>query len=59
MGFYAKHVLPRLIDLAMRSKDTMQDFRVELSDVTVVEVTIVPNVSGGAARASLKSFRLS
>jgi ubiquinone/menaquinone biosynthesis C-methylase UbiE len=24
MGFYAKHVLPRLIDLAMRSKDTMR-----------------------------------
>src|SRR5712691_790676 len=22
MGFYAKHVLPRLIDLAMRNKDT-------------------------------------
>ena len=32
---------------------------VELSNVTVLELIIVPNVSGGAARASLKSLRLS
>ena len=36
-----------------------EEYRVELSEVTVLELTIVPNVSGGAARASLKSFRLS
>ncbi len=36
-----------------------EDYRVELSDVTILELTIVPNVSGGAARASLKSFRIS
>jgi len=32
---------------------------VELSDVTVLELVIVPNISRGAARASLKSLRLS
>jgi hypothetical protein len=32
---------------------------VELSNVTVRELIIVPNMSGGAARASLKSLRLS
>src|SRR6266702_1074610 len=37
----------------------VEDFRVELSDVTVLELTIVPDISGGAARASLKSLHLS
>jgi hypothetical protein len=37
----------------------IEDYRVELSDVTVLELTIVPDISGGAARASLKSLRLS
>jgi len=44
---------------APSSTREVEDFRVELSDVTVLELTIVPNVSGGAARASLKGFRLS
>ena len=35
------------------------DYRVELSDVTVLELVIVPDISRGAARASLKSLRLS
>ena len=33
-------------------------YRVELSDVAVLELAMVPNISGGAARASLKSLRL-
>ena len=37
----------------------IEDYRVELSGVSVLELTIVPNISGGAARASLKSLRLS
>ena len=37
----------------------IEEYRVELSEVTVLELTIVPNISGGAARASLKSLRLS
>jgi hypothetical protein len=37
----------------------VEEYRVELLDVTVLELTIVPNISGGAARASLKSLRLS
>jgi hypothetical protein len=35
-----------------------EDYRVELSDVTVLELTIVPDVSGGAARASLAHWRI-
>ena len=37
----------------------VEDYQVELSNVTVLEITIVPSVSGGNALASLKSFRLS
>jgi hypothetical protein len=37
----------------------VENYQVELSNVTVLEITIVPNVSGGSAHASLKSFRLS
>src|SRR6266849_2937556 len=36
----------------------VEEYQVELSDVTVLELIIVPNNSGGAARASLKSLRL-
>jgi hypothetical protein len=35
-----------------------EDYRVELSDVTVLDLTIVPDVSGGAARASLAHWRI-
>ena len=37
----------------------VEEYRVELSDVTVLELVIVPDISGGVARASLKSLRLS
>ena len=37
----------------------VEEYQVELSNVTVLELIIVPNVSGGTARASLKSLRLS
>lgn len=37
----------------------VEEYQVELSSVTVLELTIVPNVSGGITRASLKSLRLS
>jgi hypothetical protein len=36
-----------------------EEYQVELSDVTVLELIIVPEISGGAARASLKSLRVS
>ena len=42
--------------------DTVREvevYQVALSGVTVLELVIVPNNSGGAARASLKSLRLS
>ncbi len=37
----------------------IEDYRVDLSGVTVLELVIVPSISRGAARASLKSLRLS
>ncbi len=36
----------------------VEDYAVELSAVTALELVIVPDKSGGAARASLASFRL-
>jgi len=37
----------------------IEEYRVELSDVTVLELVIVPDISRGSARASLKRLRLS
>jgi hypothetical protein len=37
----------------------VEEYQVELSDVTVLELVIVPDISRGTARASLKSLRLS
>ena len=37
----------------------LQEYQVELSDVTVVELIITPDISGGMARASVKSLRVS
>ena len=36
----------------------VEEYPVELSDVTVLELIIVPDISRGSARASLKSLRL-
>jgi hypothetical protein len=35
-----------------------EDYRVDLEGVTTLELNIVPNISGGAARASLAQLRL-
>jgi hypothetical protein len=37
----------------------VEDYQVDLPDVTVLELSIIPQVSGGSAHASLKSLRLS
>ncbi len=37
----------------------VEDYHVELSNVTVLELVIVPDISRGTARASLKSLRVS
>jgi XRCC1 N terminal domain len=44
-----------------RSNSTreIEEYDVQLSDVTVLELVIVPDISRGSARASLKSLRLS
>ncbi len=44
---------------APTSTREIEEYRVELSDVAVLELAIVPDISGGAARASLQSLRLS
>src|SRR6266568_2095938 len=37
----------------------IEEYHVELSDVGLLELTVVPDISGMAVRASLKSLRLS
>jgi hypothetical protein len=37
----------------------VEEYQVELSGVTVLELIITPNISGGVARASLKDLRIS
>ncbi len=37
----------------------VEEYEVDLSNVTVLELIITPNMSGGAARASLKSMHVS
>jgi len=37
----------------------IEEYQVDLSNVTILELVIVPDISRGAARASLKSLRLS
>jgi len=37
----------------------VEEYQVELSNVTVLELIITPNMSAGTSRASLKSIRLS
>src|SRR6266852_5136503 len=40
------------------TKREVEEYQVELSNVTVLELIVVPNMSGGTDRASLKSLRL-
>jgi hypothetical protein len=44
---------------APTSTREIEQYAVELPSVAVLELTVVPDISGGAARASLKSLRLS
>lgn len=37
----------------------VQAYEVELSDITVLELILTPDISGGTARASVKSLRVS
>jgi hypothetical protein len=41
------------------SRREVEEYRVELSDVTVLELVMLPDISRGSAHASLKSLRLS
>ena len=42
-----------------QSTREIEEYRVDLSNVTVLELIIKPNIGGGVARASLKNLRLS
>lgn len=42
-----------------QTKREVEDYRVDLLNATVIELSIIPNISGGTSRASLKSMRLS
>lgn len=44
---------------APASMREVEEYDVELADVAVLELIIVPDISGGTARASLRSLRLS
>jgi hypothetical protein len=44
---------------APETKRETEEYRVELLNATVIELSIVPNISGGSSHASLKSMRLS
>ena len=35
-----------------------EEYQIDLANVNVLELIIVPNISGGADRASLKSLRV-
>jgi hypothetical protein len=37
----------------------IEEYRVDISNATLLELVIKPNISGGVDRASLKSLRLS
>lgn len=41
------------------STQEIEEYSVEMSDIAILELTIVPDISGGEARASLKSLHLS
>ena len=43
----------------LRWSGEVEEFQVALSDVAVLELAIVPDISRGSARASLQSLRLS
>lgn len=40
------------------TSEEVEDFRVDLTGVTVLELRIIPDISGGTARASLTELRL-
>ena len=46
------------ISVLLNTTREIEEYHVELSEVTVLELVIVPDISRGAARASLKSLRV-
>ena len=54
-----KEIVRQQWNFSPGSKRETEDYRVELLNATVIELRIVPDTSGGLARASLKSMRLS
>jgi hypothetical protein len=40
------------------AKSETEDYRIDLANASVIELTIIPDTSGGEARASLSRLRL-
>jgi hypothetical protein len=47
------------ISVPLMSVREVEEYQVELANVTVLELVINPSISGGVARASLKNLGLS
>ena len=41
-----------------QTKNYTEEYRVDLDGVTALELSVIPDISGGDARASLKQLRL-
>lgn len=59
-GFSFKEIVRQQWNFsAPESTREIEEYQVDLSNVTMLELVIKPNISGGLARASLKNLRLS
>ncbi len=55
----SREILPQQYHFSLSgATEEIEDYRVELEDVVALEVTIIPNISGGDAYASLAELRL-
>ena len=53
-----REIVRQQYNFSPSSTSECEDYRVDLEGVTTLELNIVPNISGGAARASLAQLRL-
>ena len=58
-GFSFKQIVRQQWNFSSpESTREIEEYQVDLSNVTILELVIKPNLSGGLARASLKNLRL-
>jgi hypothetical protein len=53
-----REIVRQQYNFSPSSTSEREDYRVDLEGVTTLELNIVPNISGGASRASLAQLRL-